>query len=136
MHLTESSGSEKPRGTDSVGGGENDRTFQKMGEAIALENPSPVSGDSRKKSAGLWAQVQTCRRAPNGRDVGKALRAGPLRRLVGVSGNASGPAPLGKWPGTGDAEPELGFGSWQLRGLAPARPLSVSLATPPRAQPR
>lgn len=116
-----------------MGGGENDRTFQKMGEAIALENSPPTSGYSRKKRAGLWVQVQTCRRAPDGREVGKALRAGPLRLLVGVSGNASGPAPLGKWPGTGDAEPELEFSSWQPRGLAPARPLSVSLETPPRA---
>lgn len=68
MHLTESSRSEDARGTDSAGGGENDRTFQKMGEAIALENPSLVSGDSRKKRAGLWAQVQTRRRAPDGRE--------------------------------------------------------------------
>jgi hypothetical protein len=55
MHLTESGRSEDIRGKDSAGGGENDRTFQKMGEAIALANPSLISGDSRKKRAGLWA---------------------------------------------------------------------------------
>lgn len=82
MHLTQSSRSEEARGTDSAGGGENDRTFQKMGEAIASETLPWSQGIPRRRE-----QVcgHRCRLAAGS---GKGLRAGPLRRLVGVSGNA------------------------------------------------
>lgn len=140
MHLTESSQSEDARGTNGAGGGENDRTFQKTGEAIALENPSLVSGYSRKKRAGLWAQVQTCWRAPDGRGKWDSSASWPFKAARGrVRKCALGPprSVSGPGPATRHAEPELGFGSWQPRGLAPARLLSVSLSLgdPPAARP-
>lgn len=140
-NLTKSGRFEEARGTDSAGGGENDRALPGNGRGSSTCKTCPglrrfpeEAGRTMATGADVLARSGLPRVSWRPREGRKARRAGPLRHPGGVSGNARWARPAGTRPATCLAEPELALSSQPRRGLGPAiLPLSVFLGPPPGA---